>query len=148
VILASGDDDRGNTSNTFAGNTPDTDDNAFNAFGLLNTGLAFAPQVSNMLAFRVGGSTFPLPDLGPLRRLQIGTDLFLYNKLDSDAPIDEPTTGNERFLGWEPDFYINWQATSDVTFVFRYGVFFPNADAFNGDDTARQYIYGGMTYAF
>jgi hypothetical protein len=147
IILASGDDDRLSTSNTFAGNLPNTDDNAFNAFGLLNTGLAFAPQVSNLLAIRVGGSTFPLPDMGPLRRMQIGTDLFLYSKLDADAPIDEPTAGGERFLGWEPDFFLNWQVTSDVTVVFRYGVFFPNEDAF-GDDTARQYIYTGLTYAF
>jgi hypothetical protein len=85
--------------------------------------------------------------MGPLRRMQIGTDLFLYSKLDADAPIDEPTAGGERFLGWEPDFFLNWQVTSDVTVVFRYGVFFPNEDAF-GDDTARQYIYTGLTYAF
>ena len=146
IILASGDDDRGNTSNTFQGNLPGTDDEAFNAFGLLNTGLAFAPAVSNMLAIRIGGSAFPLPDMGPLRRMQIGTDIFLYNKLDPDAPIDEPTS-DERYLGWEPDFYLNWQVTSDVTIVFRYGIFFPNGDAF-ADDSTRQYIYAGMTYAF
>src|SRR5205823_8868133 len=71
LILASGDDDRGTTSNTFGGNKPNTNDRAFNAFGLLNTGLAFAPAVSNLLAVRLGGSTFPLPDMGPLRRLQV-----------------------------------------------------------------------------
>ncbi len=60
VILASGDDDRTNTTNTFGGNRAGTKDNAFNAFGLLNTGLAFAPNVSNMLALRIGGSSFPL----------------------------------------------------------------------------------------
>jgi hypothetical protein len=147
VILASGDPDRGSTSNTFGGNAPNTSDRAFNAFGLLNPGLAFAPAVSNMLAIRIGGSAFPLPDTGSLRRLQAGTDLFLYHKLDGDAPIDEPTTGDSRFLGWEPDFYLNWQATSDLTIVFRYGVFFPNSDAFT-DDSARHYIYAGMTYAF
>ena len=76
------------------------------------------------------------------------TGMFIYNKLNSSAAIDEPTTGNERYLGWEPDFYLDWQATSDVTFVLRYGVFFPNADAFNGDNTARHYIYAGVTYAF
>ncbi|MEA2708697.1 MAG: hypothetical protein QOF78_1298 [Phycisphaerales bacterium] len=148
VILASGDDDRGNTSNTFSGNAPNTSDRAFNAFGLLNTGLAFAPQVSNILALRVGGSAFPLPDMGPLRRMQVGADLFLYGKLDKSAPIDEPTSGSEKFIGWEPDFFLNWQATSDVTVVLRYGIFFPNEDAFAGDDTARQYIYAGLTYAF
>ena len=37
--------------------------------------------------------------------------------------------------------------TSDLTFVVRYGVFFPSSNAFRSDD-ARQYIYGGVTYAF
>jgi hypothetical protein len=147
VIVASGDDDRLNsTSNTFGGNKSGTKDNAFNAFGLLNTGLAFAPEVSNLLAFRVGASTFPLPSTGPLRRMQVGSDVFIYNKLDSNAPIDEPSFNNG-YLGWEPDFFLNWQATSDVTLVLRYGVFFPSSDAFQSDD-ARQYIYVGVTYAF
>ena len=146
VILASGDDDRLNSSNTFGGNESGTKDHAFNAFGLLNTGLAFAPAVSNMLAFRVGGSTFPLPDYGPLRRLQIGTDVFIFNKLNSDGPIDE-VTADERYLGWEPDIFLNWQITSDLTMVLRYGIFFPSDDAF-GSDEERQYFYGGMTYAF
>jgi hypothetical protein len=146
MIIASGDDDRLDTSNTFGGNSPNTKDNAFNAFGLLNTGLAFAPAVSNLLAFRVGGSTFPILDHGPMRRVQIGTDIFIYNKLDKDAPIDEQTAG-ETYLGWEPDFYLNWQITSDLTFVARYGIFFPSDEAFR-DDEARQYIYGGVTYAF
>jgi hypothetical protein len=146
VILASGDDDRGTATNTFNGNKPGTNDRAFNAFGLLNTGLAFAPAVSNMLVVRVGGSTYPLPDMGPLRRMQLGTDVFLYNKMEQDAPIDE-FTSDQRYLGWEPDFYLNWQVTSDVTVVLRYGIIFPSSDAFRDDDS-RQYIYGGLTYAF
>lgn len=146
IIMASGDDDRLNTSNTFGGNKPNTNDRAFNAFGLLNTSLAFAPSVSNLLAIRLGGSTFPLPDHGPLRRLQIGTDVFIFNKMEADAPIDEQTS-DERYLGWEPDFFINWQITSDVTLSVRYGIFFPSSDAFRDDDT-RQYIYTGVTYAF
>jgi hypothetical protein len=146
MIVASGDDDRLNSSNTFGGNAPNTSDTAFNAFGLLNTGLAFAPAVSNMLAFRVGGSTFPVLGHGPFRRVQVGTDIFLFNKLDADAPIDEDTN-DSRYLGWEPDLFLNWQITSDLTFVARYGIFFPSSDAFR-DDEARQYIYGGLTYAF
>ena len=147
VIIASGDSDRfNNSTDTFGGNKQNTNDQAFNAFGLLNTGLAFAPAVSNLLAFRVGGSTFPLPDMGVVKRMQLGTDVFIYNKFNSNAPIDEPTS-NETYLGWEPDIYMNWQITSDVTLVLRYGVFFPNSDAFPSDD-ARQYFYGGVTYAF
>jgi hypothetical protein len=147
-IFASGDNDRGHTSNTFNGNKPNTDDEAFNAFGLLNTGLAFSPSVSNIMAGRIGASTFPFPDSGVLRRLQIGVDVFGFGKFDDDAPIDEPTTAGVFYLGWEPDVYLNWQVTSDVTLALRYGVFFPNADAFEGNDESRQFFYGGITFAF
>ena len=34
-----------------------------------------------------------------------------------------PTT--HRYLGVEPDVYVNWQVTSDVTVALRYGVFVP-----------------------
>ena len=146
LILASADDDRGSTSNTFNGNTPGTKDNAFNGFGLLNTGLAFAPAVSNMLAVRVGGSTFPLPESGPMRRMQIGTDFFVFNKLQSDAPIDE-TTKDSSFLGVEPDVYLNWQMTSDLTLAVRYGIFFPSSNAFRETDS-RQFFYVSLSYAF
>jgi len=146
-IMASGDNDRGTTSNTFNGNKPGTDDEAFNAFGLLNTGLAFAPAVSNVLALRVGASTIPFPDSGVLRRLQLGVDVFGFGKFDDDAPIDEPTTAGVFYLGFEPDLYLNWQVTSDVTLVLRYGVFFPNDDVILNDDV-RQFFYGGLTFAF
>jgi hypothetical protein len=146
VIIASGDDDRGNTSTTFNGNQPNTKDEAFNGFGLLNTGLAFAPTVSNMLTFRVGASTFPWPDHPAFNRLQIGTDFFIYNKLQADAPIDEPTF-DEQFLGVEPDFFLNWQVTSDVSFAARYGIFFPSSDAF-ADDEIRQFLYVNILYGF
>lgn len=140
LILASGDSDRLTTSNTFGGNQPGTTDRAFNAFGLLNTGLAFAPNVSNLIAVRGGVSTFPL------KRLQIGTDLFFFAKLDSNAPIDESTT-DDQFLGVEPDLYLNWQIASDVTLALRYGAFIPG-DAIVADDKIRQFLYAGVTFAF
>jgi len=146
LILASADDDRESTSNTFNGNTPGTTDRAFNGFGLLNTGLAFAPAVSNMMAVRVGASTFPLPDVGPFRRMQLGTDFFVFNKLESDAPIDE-STNDSRFLGVEPDIYLNWQMTSDLTLAVRYGIFFPSSEAFRDTDS-RQFLYVSLSYAF
>ncbi len=146
VILASGDPDRGSTSSTFNGNQPGTDDGAFNAFGLLNTGLAFAPSISNIMALRLGASTFPLGGSGSFRRLQVGADFFVYGKLRSSAPIDE-TTKDEQFLGVEPDVYLNWQVVSDVTLALRYGAFFPNSSAFVDDDV-RQFIYAGVTFAF
>ena len=77
TILASGDPDRGQANNTFNGNRPNTRDIGFNGFGLVNTGLAFSPEVSNLLALRLGMATYPFPNHGALRRLQVGTDLFI-----------------------------------------------------------------------
>ena len=146
LILASGDDDRAfHTTNTFGGNQPGTDDEAFNGFGLLNTGYAFGPNPSNLAMIRLGASSYPLHTIDLFSRLQLGTDVFIYNKLDQNAPIDEPTM-NESFLGVETDFYANWQITSDLSAVGRYGVFFPG-DAFNDSD-ARHFFYSGMTLAF
>jgi Alginate export len=147
TIFASGDPDRGSTNVTFNGNRPGTDDLAFNSFGLINTGLAFAPAVSNLMALRVGASTFPITGAGLFSRLQVGTDFFAFWKLRENAPIDEPTTTGERYLGVEPDLYVNWQLVSDVTLALRYGAFIPNSSAFPHNDT-RQFIYGGLTFAF
>jgi hypothetical protein len=152
LILASGDDDRTSTSSTFNGNRPNTHDHAFNAFGLLNTGLAFAPSVSNIIALRLGGSSFPLDFCASAKRMQLGTDLFLFAKLNRDGGIDEPST-DSRYLGWEPDVYLNWQVTSDVTFAARYGVFMPHADSFPADSppgngVCRQFLFLNVTYSF
>jgi len=147
VIAASGDHDRGLTNTTFNGNTPNTADRAFNAFGLLNTGLAFAAPPSNLLALRLGASTFPLPDKTPFKRFQIGTDLFVFGRPDSDAPIDEATIRGPSYLGWEPDAYVNWQVVSDVTIALRYGVFVPNPSAYTSS-ASRQFLYLGATIAF
>jgi hypothetical protein len=146
-LAASGDDDRlASGTNTFGGNRPASGDRGFNGFGLLNTGLAFAPDASNLLMLRLGGSTFPLQQFGATRQLQAGFDFFLYGKVDRHAPINEPTL-DKRYLGVEPDFFINWQVTSDVTLAARYGVFFPSSAAFVTDD-ARQFILLTLTLAF
>ncbi len=147
VLLASGDDDRELTTDTVGGNRSGTDDNAFNAFGLINTGLAFAPDASNLLMLRLGASTYPLRGSSKLfERLQVGMDFFVFSKLDGDAPIGE-VTDDTMFLGVEPDVFANWQITSDVAVILRYGVFFPSS-AFEGDRDARHFFYTGITYAF
>ena len=58
-------------------------------------------------------------------------------------------TGQVRLnlLGSEPDFFLNWQITSDVTLALRYGIFFPGA-AIISDDKPRQFFGAGVTYAF
>lgn len=147
TVFASGDDDRAlDTSNTFGGNTPNTHDKSFNAFGYANTGLAFAAPVSNLAMVRVGGSTFPLRESDLFRQLQVGMDFFVYNKLDSDAPIDEATSDNH-YLGVEADVYANWRVTSDLGVFLRYGVYFPGT-AVSADNDERHYVYMGVAYAF
>ncbi|HEV8604398.1 MAG TPA: alginate export family protein [Tepidisphaeraceae bacterium] len=146
TIAASGDLDRIHTTNTFGGNAPGSRDHAFNAWGLLNTGLAFAPNVSNLISVRVGGSMFPFPSSTVLKRFQAGTDVLGFFKFRADAPIDE-TTSDDRYLGWEPDVYINWQMSSDVTLALRYGVFFPGS-AIESDEHPRNFFYLGVTFAF
>ncbi len=143
LLLATGDDDRLHTSNTFAGNASGTTDNAFNGFSLINTGAAFAPVVSNLIMARVGVSSFPFHEQPALRQMQIGADLFAYAKFNEDGPIDE-VTQDGRYLGWEPDIYLNWQVTSDVTLAVRYGIFFPNEDVI-GSDEIRQYFSTSVT---
>ena len=151
LILATGDADRVTTTNTLGGNKSGTTDRAFNAFGLLNTGLAFNPAVSNLLMVRVGASTFPTPQSTLFSRLQVGTNLFIYNKLKSSAPIDEDTltepTDDTHYIGFEADFFANWQMTSDTALTMRYGVFFPG-DGIGTDHDTRHFFFTGVTVAF
>jgi outer membrane murein-binding lipoprotein Lpp len=146
--LASGDSDRQNTSATFGGTPPHSVDHAFNGLGVIYTGLAFTPPVSNLVVLRAGASTFPVPHGKWLHDLQLGLDLLYFAKTERDAPIDEPT-GTGRYLGFEPDVSVNWQITDDVTFALRYGVFFPGEAIPSGDaHDVRQFLYSGVTYAF
>jgi len=66
--------------------------------------------------------------------------------MSENGPIDEPSSDN-RYLGWEPDVFINWQIVSDVTLTTRYGVFFPSRDAFASDES-RQFFSIGVTFGF
>jgi hypothetical protein len=146
-LIASGDRDRVNTSGTFNGNRPNTGDHAFNALGYSDTGLAFAAQVSNLMLVRIGGSTYPLVHQGPFSDLQVGGDVFVFGKTFTRAPIDEPTK-DRRYLGVEPDVFVNWRPADDVTVLFRYGLFFPGAGIPSGQPNfIRQFLYAGVTYA-
>jgi hypothetical protein len=146
LIAATGDSDRGDTSRTVNGNKLGTSDRAFNAFGFVGDSLAFEPAVSNLFIVRLRGSIYPRPDSVVFRKMQLGADLFLFNKFDVDAPIGEPSAHN-RFLGIEPDISVNWEIMEDVTLALRYGVFFPG-DGISANNDIRQFIYFGVSYAF
>jgi len=152
VVLASGDGDRSyHGTSSYGGNKPGTSDRGFNGFGLTNTGLAFAPTVSNLVLVRAGISTTPFPNVGFVRNLQVGTDVLVFNKLVSSAPINE-NTSDTLYLGTEADFYANWRITSDLALSMRYGVFFPGkalAHAPNGyGSDPRHFFYSGVTLSF
>ena len=79
-------------------------------------------------------------------RLQVGGNLFLYNKLMADAPIDEPTS-DDRYLGMGADVFMSWQISSDVAVSTHYGVFMPGK-AIETDNDCRHFLFTGLTYAF
>lgn len=152
LVLASGDGDRAQYGNSsFGGNKPGTSDRGFNGFGLTNTGLAFAPAVTNLLLIRGGVSTNPFPNARFVKDLQVGMDVLVFNKLVPNGPVSENTT-DDFYLGTEADIYANWRLTSDLAFSVRYGMFLPGtalSHANNGfGSDARFFFYSGMTLSF
>ena len=147
-LWGSGDGDRRLSSgSTLGGNQPGTRDQAFNAFGFRDTGIAFAPRISNLHILQAGGSFFPLEQVELFKQMELGTKVFFYMKDRPGGAISD-TLGTEdaRWVGWEWDAYCNWRLTSDVSLTLRYGFFRPGA-AFE-DETCRQFVFGGVTYSF
>ncbi|CAN5752448.1 hypothetical protein BH11PLA1_BH11PLA1_08000 [soil metagenome] len=145
-LIATGDADRRNASATAGASQSGTDDHQFNALGYANTGLAFAPSLSNLLSLRLGASTFPLHNTEAFEGLQVGIDGFIFNKLRRQGPVDDFST-DRRFLGGEVDVFANWRVTSDLSLTGRYGVFFPSA-GIAGGKSARHFLLFGVTIGF
>ncbi len=145
---ASGDDDRRlSTNSTIGGNLAGTKDNAFNAFGYRDTGVAFAPLVSNLHIYKIGGSLLPLEDHPLFERFEFGSTVFFYQKSNSSGAISDVTASHSSsWVGWEWDLYCNWRITSDLSWSLRYGAFMPG-EAFD-DETCRQFLYTGLTLSF
>ena len=147
-IGGSGDSDRVRPGETFGGNQPGTTDRAFNSLGYVNTGLALAPDVSNLLSFRLTYSTSPFPSAQRGDWLRVGMSGFIFAKADRDAPLSVRTTDESRFVGGEVDFFVDWRVTSDVSLSLRYGLFLPGSAMPSGEDDPRHFFYAGVTYAF
>lgn len=149
LLAGSGDSDRVSSSDTFGGNLPGSDDTSFNSLGYVNTGLALAPDIANLLCIRAGVSGSPLRGYGELfRNFRVGVDGFLFAKIDADAPISALTVRGESFVGGEVDLFLAWNIFSDLQFNVRYGLFLPGDAMPDGEDDPRQFVYVGMTYAF
>ena len=146
-LWGSGDSDRRTTAtSTIGGNRPGTQDNAFNAFGFRDTGLAFAPKIANLHIYELGASFFPWEDTKLFRKLEVGTKTYFYHK-QMNGPISDPTADNDgRWVGWEWDVFANWRITSDLSWTVRYGNFFPGS-VFDSQD-CRKFLYSGVSYSF
>lgn len=153
-MWGSGDGDRaGSSSATFGGNKPGSKDKAFNAFGYRDTGIAFAPRVSNIHIWMLNGSFRPFEDSGNefIKRMEIGSSVFFYAKDKGHGPISDPAANarSSKWLGWEWDVYCNWRITSDLSWTARYGIFQPGSSTYSGaGDGSRHFLYTGMSLSF
>lgn len=146
VLVGSGDDDRGTSSQTAAGNLAGTNDTSFISFGYVNTGLALAPELSNIVSFRLTGSAFPMRGRGIFDRMQVSVSGYVFAKYDDNAPISVPTVAGESFVGGEVDFAVDWTLTSDLNLLLQYGIFLPGDAMFNSDPL--HFFYVGFSYGF
>jgi hypothetical protein len=146
-MFASGDADRfGSPTDAIGGNTRE-DDRSFVGFGYRDTGLSFAPRLSNIHIWRLGASFYPFEEVRGLEGLELGTDWFLYAKNHSEGAVSDPLANNaSSYLGWEMDYFANWRITSDLAVTARLGAFFPGK-AFD-DQTCRTFFLTGVTWSF
>ena len=128
------------------GNAGGTSDNAFNAFGFRDTGLAFAPRISNLHVYTLGASLYPLEQHKLFEKLEVGSKVFFYHKSSSGPVSDTTITSDSRWLGWEWDVFCNWRLTSDLSWTIRYGAFMPGG-AFE-DNSCRQFLMTGINLSF
>ena len=147
-LFGSGDGDRLlSPTNSAGGNTRDFRDTSFVGFGWFDTGLSLAPRYSNLHMGRAGASWFPWPEHVRLGRLELGADVYLYHKHHRSGAVSDPTSAvRSGYLGWEMDYYANWQVACDLFWTARLGVFFPGR-AFD-DQTTRTFLLVGMTWSF
>ncbi|MBP8303117.1 MAG: alginate export family protein [Phycisphaerae bacterium] len=146
-MFGSGDPDRTRSAvATVGGNTVHTPDQAFNALGWRDTGMASAMALSNLHILACGASLFPW---ARFQGLEVGGKVFVYAKDWRDGAIsDTLATLSERWVGCEWDLFCNWRWTSDLAWTLRYGMFHPG-DAYNeGDDSSRDFLYTGLVFSF
>lgn len=147
-LFGSGDADRSTSATaTIGGNRQGTTDHAFNAFGFRDTGIAFAPKLSNLHIYAAGASFRPLEHIKLFKKMEVGTKAFFYHKATGSGAISDTTaTRSNQWVGWEWDIHCNWRVTSDLTWTIRYGAFQPG-EAFE-DRTCRQFLYTAVTFSF
>ena len=149
-IFGSGDSDRQlSATSTVGGNLAGTEDNAFNAFGFRDTGIAFSPRISNIHIYSFGATFFPLETMELFRKMEVGSKVFFYHKASRQGAISDTTAiNNVRDLGWEWDIFCDWRITSDLAWTVRYGLFNPSSAYDGTDKDIRHFLYSGIIVSF
>lgn len=146
-MFASGDGERLFSATSARGGNYAGRDNAFNAFGYRDTGIALGASPSNLHIWKAGGSFLPLHRVEWLRELELGTNWFLYHKNQSAGAISDSTAQEfNGYVGWEMDYFVNWRVSADLSWTFRWGLFFPG-DAYE-DRSERSFFFTGLTWSF
>jgi len=144
---ASGDGDRQRATTAFLGNTAGSEDDAFQGFGYVNSGLALGARFTNLQFVRVGGQVTPYEKKADAGRVDVGMDYYWLFKADADGPISDfranDTSGD---VGQEVDIFMEWRIFSDLSWTIRYGRFFPG-QAY-GDRQPRDFLYTGLNISF
>lgn len=147
-MFASGEPTRlGSPTNAEGGVSNGYVDHSFVGFGFRDTGISFAPRLSNIHIWRLGGTFRPFPDVEVVRDLELGSDFYLYWKNKSVAAVSD-VLADERsgYLGWEMDYYANYRIFSDLSYTVRFGTFFPG-EAYS-DTSPRTFLLTGITWSF
>lgn len=147
-MFASGEPTRlGSPTNATGGVDKGFADHSFVAFGFRDTGLSYAPRLSNIHIWRAGGVVRPLHQYEITKDLEVGADYYLYYKNKSVAAVSDPlATEASGYLGWEMDYYANYRIFSDLSYTVRFGTFFPGA-AYD-ETSCRPFLLTGVTWSF
>jgi hypothetical protein len=107
-------------------------------------GYLFAPMLSNLHIFNIGGA------VKPAENLSLGLQAYYYLKVDGDSAVgSNPNvdfgglgfSGNDnlssRDVGWELDFIAGYDYSKDVRLQLVYGMFFP-LNAYSNEATPTQ----------
>jgi len=144
---ASGDGDRQQATTAFFGNAAGTEDDAFQGFGYVNSGLALGARFTNLQFVRLGGQFTPYEKKTDAGRIDVGMDYYWLFKADPDGPIsDFRATDTSGDVGQEIDIFLEWRIFSDLSWTIRYGRFFPG-QAYP-DRKPRDYLYTGLNFSF
>ncbi len=143
----SGDDDRMSVTNAVGGNQPDSIDTNYLYFGVINTGYALAPRLSNLQFIRVGGTLKPFQGSEHFDRLEVGCNFFEYRKDEASGAIsDFRANRDHEDVGSALDFIVFWRIFHDLQLSAKYGVFYPGK-AYSSR-ASREFLLTSITYSF